>query len=376
MKKRPVVAAYYFPNWHCDPKIEDLHGKGWTEWQVVKYATPRFPGHQQPKVPLWGYQDESSPTVMAQKISAAKSYGIDAFIFDWYSFNNGTYRERCLNDGFLKASNCQKIKFALMWCNHNPCYVHPGNYWKPAETNWRGDDITPETFRRETDIYIRKYFSRPNYLRVDNGIYFSIFQPRKMIDSLGGPDAAKKLFAEFKDKVRAAGLGELNLNAKCDGSIKTAAELKDYEAMLKQIGFDSISEYGWAPLQEFFPACEAEDWAIAARENRIQKCSAFDGLYYPSVTARGWDSSPRTVQSDMYEYRGYPFLSIVVNYTPERFEEELEAWNADYQNSIIKGNMLLIACWNEWTEGMYLEPDAEYGYGFLQAVKNVFGKSE
>ena len=35
--------------------------------------------------------------------------------------------------------------------------------------------------------------------------------------------------------------------------------------------------------------------------------------------------------------------------------------------------MIQIPCWNEWTEGSYLEPDTRYGYGFLQAVKNVFG---
>ena len=77
MKPRPLIAAYYFPNWHCDPRIEALHGKGWTEWRVVRYATPRFPGHRQPRIPLWGYQDEADPEVMAQKITAARAYGID-----------------------------------------------------------------------------------------------------------------------------------------------------------------------------------------------------------------------------------------------------------------------------------------------------------
>ena len=31
--------------------------------------------------------------------------------------------------------------------------------------------------------------------------------------------------------------------------------------------------------------------------------------------------------------------------------------------------MIHISCWNEWTEGSYLEPDARYGYGMLEAVK-------
>ncbi len=202
MVKRPIVATYYFPNWHSDPRIEALHGKGWSEWKVAQCATPRFPGHLQPKVPVWGYQDESKPEVMEQKISAAVHHGIDAFIFDWYCFNDGPYRDRCLNEGFLNAANCGKIKFALMWCNHNPIYAHPGNYWKPAEMNWNGENITPETFRRETSLYIEKYMSRPNYLRVDGGLYFSIWQPQKLIKSLGGEDAAAELIREFRNKVQ------------------------------------------------------------------------------------------------------------------------------------------------------------------------------
>lgn len=373
MKERPVVAAYYFPNWHCDPRIEELHGKGWTEWRVVQCATPRFPGHSQPKVPLWGYQDESLPEVMSQKIAAAGRFGIDAFIFDWYCFNDGTYRERCLDEGFLKAENCGEMKFAMMWCNHNPIYAHPGSYWKPAEVNWVGDDITPETFRRETELYIEKYFSRPNYLRIDGGLYFSFFRPQRMIESLGGDEIAAQLIREFRDKVRAAGLGELNLNAKCDCCNRTEEAFAAYEQQMKKIGFDSISEYTWELLGEGFPAREAETWEKQNRMRRHQKYNAFKGLYYPTV-ATGWDSSPRTVQSDMYEPRGYPFCPVIVNFTPDRFEAALECWKEEYEQERFKGSMLILACWNEWTEGAYLEPDTQWGYSYLQAVKNVFGK--
>lgn len=375
MRSRPLIAAFYFPNWHCDPRIEALHGKGWTEWNVVRHASPRFPGHRQPKVPLWGYQDESDPEVMAQKITAARAYGIDAFIFDWYCFNDGPYRERCLNEGFLKAPNCGDIRFAMMWCNHDPAYAHPGSYWKPAETNWVGDDITPETFRKETALYIGKYFSRPNYLRIDGGLYFSIWRPRRMIESLGGAEAAAELIGEFRDKVRKAGLGELNLNGHCDCGDRSEGKLEEYENFLKQVGFDSIGEYNWGNFGPGFPEVEFTPWAMNNRRDQAEKARRFKGLYYASV-AVGWDSSPRTVQSDMYERRGYPFLPVVVNNTPERFEGELEYWKSRYEKNVFSGNMLLLGCWNEWTEGAYLEPDTEYGYGYLQAVKNVFGKGE
>ena len=34
--------------------------------------------------------------------------------------------------------------------------------------------------------------------------------------------------------------------------------------------------------------------------------------------------------------------------------------------------ILNINCWNEWTEGSYLEPDTVSGFRYLDAVKRVF----
>jgi len=64
-----TVAAYYFPNYHTGDPRNDLNmGKNWAEWELVKAAQPRFPNHQQPKVPAWGYVDEKDPEVMAKKM--------------------------------------------------------------------------------------------------------------------------------------------------------------------------------------------------------------------------------------------------------------------------------------------------------------------
>jgi hypothetical protein len=34
--------------------------------------------------------------------------------------------------------------------------------------------------------------------------------------------------------------------------------------------------------------------------------------------------------------------------------------------------MVTINSWNEWSKGSYLEPDMEHGYGYLEAIKEVF----
>lgn len=37
-------------------------------------------------------------------------------------------------------------------------------------------------------------------------------------------------------------------------------------------------------------------------------------------------------------------------------------------------DILNIKCWNEWTEGSYLEPDMVHGTAYLDVVKEVMGE--
>ena len=112
-------AAYYFPGYHAEKRNDRIHGPGWSEWELMKCARPRFAGHDQPKVPLHGWGDESDPAEMAVKIEDASSHGIDVFVFDWYWYNGEQFLEKPLNEAFLNAPNRNRLKFAIMWANHN-----------------------------------------------------------------------------------------------------------------------------------------------------------------------------------------------------------------------------------------------------------------
>ena len=73
----------------------------------------------------------------------------------------------------------------------------------------------------------------------------------------------------------------------------------------------------------------------------------------------------------MYDPIGVPFETVVVNNTPDLFEK---AFRQCYQFACSEestARLVNIACWNEWTEGSYLEPCQEYGYARLEAVKRV-----
>ena len=53
------VAAIVWPAYHPEPRWKELgifpHGTG--EWQNVYEAKPKFAGHKQPIVPMWGYEN-------------------------------------------------------------------------------------------------------------------------------------------------------------------------------------------------------------------------------------------------------------------------------------------------------------------------------
>jgi len=371
MSKKIRVCSHYFPNWHIDVRNEAIHGNKWTEWRVVQYATPRFEGHEQPKVPLWGYEDESDCAVMAKKINAATAHGIDTFIFDWYYFQSGHYRNNCIEKGFLGATNCNDIDFAIMWANHDPIYAHPGTYKCPADASlWTGK-VDARTFIECTEYCIENFFNKKNYLRIDDKIYFSIYRVQAIAEELGGYKVARELFDAFRNKVQKAGLGELVIDGTISGMKQDDIELSN--TIIKETGIDMVSNYSWIGHGEkYFPNLDYEKWAEMNLPETERLTKELCVSYSPLV-CMGWDSSPRTVQSDMYDKCDYPFGTVITGNTPDAYGKALIKTVDFLKSGKSTAVFLNVGCWNEWTEGAYLEPDETYGFGYLEAIKNAVG---
>ena len=359
-----TVVSYYFGNYHPgDPRNVKTKGPDWSEWELVKNAKPRFPGHQQPHVPLWGYRDESKPAVMAQKIAAAADHGISAFIFDWYYYNDGPFLNATVDDGFLKATNNRRLKFAFMWANHDWHDMQPGHRDSPGKLLYPGR-VSPETFNRICDLLIRDYFSRSNYWRIDGKPYFSIYEANTLVSSFGSVAATRAALDQFRARAKAAGLPGLHLNG-VDG----ACDAK----LARALGFDSVTAYVWVhhaglPEQQteynFVRDQYFDYWAKAATDYGVP--------YIPNVTM-GWDPSPRADQSQAYGNFGYPFTNVIKDNTPENFRTALELAKQRLLAAPGGLRILNLNCWNEWTEGSYLEPDTVHGLAYLDAVQQVFG---
>ena len=365
------VAAYYFPNWG---PIET------SEWGLIKWARPQFAGHLQPKVPAWGFENENDPAVMARKIEAAASHGVDAFIFDWYFFDpqpeakkaagyspwdGQKYLSRALEQGFLEAPNNGDIRFAIMWCNHD---VGPAM-----------GAVTPATFETLAEYVTATYFPHPSYWKLDGKPYFSIYDTKKFLESFGNDlDAAAAALDRFRERARAAGFPGLHVNAVLFGLPKDTRD-----DVIRRLGFDSTTSYVWihhAPLADF----PATDYAKAANAyfRAVTKGGGYNGLKQPAATlpvpyhpnvSMGWDSSPRCRNApDWVTRRDYPYGAVIVNNTPEAFREALERARPLAEANPPGQRVVTINSWNEWGEGSYIEPDTTHGMGHLEAIRDVF----
>src|SRR5262245_16755741 len=194
---RPTVLAYYLPDWHRDVRNAEWFGAGWTEWDLVKRATPRFPGHRQPRVPALGYRDESDPKAAADDIELAVRHGVDGFLFDYYWYDDGSYLSGAVDDGFLRARGNERMRFALMWANHQLMDIFPDHRSGPRQLeNGALDRTAFETMARTV---VDKYFSRPNYLTVDGKPWFTLYDVANFVAGMGGIDEARDALDWFRE---------------------------------------------------------------------------------------------------------------------------------------------------------------------------------
>ncbi len=79
-----------------------------------------------------------------------------------------------------------------------------------------------------------------------------------------------------------------------------------------------------------------------------------------------WDNTPR---------RGRHAI-VMVDSTPELFRGQLALMAKSVLHKDREERVVFINAWNEWAEGMYLEPDMKYGHAYLESVARVLEEVE
>ena len=344
----PIKAiAFYLPQFHPIPENDRWWGKNFTEWRNVARGVPQFVGHYQPHLPGdLGFYDLRVTNVMAEQAEIAKQYGISAFCFHYYWFGGKRLLERPLEQ-FL-ANQSLDIGFCICWANEN---------WT---RRWDGLDhevLIAQRYSPEDDkAFIASLlfaFRDPRYVRVHGKPLLLIYR----IDLL--PDPVNTI-VKWREGAKAGGIPDLYV----------AAVLSFDITDVKQYGVDAGVE---------FPPHQTSPVDITGAQTLINQSFSGGAIYdYGEIACRfgkrkwkdghvfkgvmpAWDNTAR---------RGAQ-ATVFHGSTPASYASWLKD-ACDVTNLNPSGEKLLfLNAWNEWSEGAHLEPDARYGYAYMEATANV-----
>jgi lipopolysaccharide biosynthesis protein len=340
------LIAYYLPQYHPIPENDRWWGLGFTEWRHVARAFPVFAGHNQPRLPgELGFYDLRVPEVLPKQIELAKLHGISAFCFHFYWFAGRRLLELPI-ENFL-CNNDLDFKFCLCWANEN---------WT---RRWDGGDhelLIGQSHSAEDDIafirYLTRYFADPRYLRIRGKPALTVYRPGTLPD-------AKATVTRWRIEAERSGLPGLFLIA------------------TNSFGFSRHEEYGFDALSEFPPheirSPRDNNLALLHRDYQGDVHSYAGILESIKATSKRADATmPRTVfpgvmpcwdNTPRRPLRGNVFHGS----TPALFYEWLMHSIARAKRNAEGERIIFINAWNEWSESAYLEPDQQFGYGYLVA---------
>lgn len=382
MKAR--VIALYLPQFHPTPENDRWWGPGFTEWTNVAKAKPLFRGHQQPRIPAdLGFYDLRLPETREQQAQLAREAGVEGFCYYHYWFGNGRQLlERPLQE--VVASGKPDFPFCICWANH----TWSNKTWERKSAVQKNSVLMEQTYPgTEDDIAhfntLLPMFKDRRYMTVDGKLIFAIYDPF-------GFKNVQQFIATWRRLAEVNGLpgfhfigmtpSTLTIRTAPDGTrqrvmpnLESSAEI--YRRVL-DLGFDAVNSLGkrrgemlyegkWKNIAKTvlrhigFPTGSMRyDYERTVR-NYFAPEDTWENVY-PSILPQ-WDRTPRVASMD----------GVYVNATPEKFENHIRQALSLIKDKQPEHRILFLKSWNEWGEGNYVEPDMEWGHGFIDAIHNA-----
>lgn len=351
------ILAYYLPQFHENEKNNLWWGKGFTEWVNLKKSKSLYKNHKQPKIPLnKNYYNLLDKSTMLWQTELAKKYCLYGFCYYHYWSCGEQLLEKPL-ENLLKWKDIDQ-KFCLFWANHN---------WTKS---WIGDKKTilfKQNYGVEKDwekhyMYLEKFFKDERYIKVDNKPMFIIYNK----EDISNYDEMILYFNKEAQKSGFNGIyiiesiSNLKKLKKEFGNNKFPMLIREPECCLDERNVFEKIIYRLKIIMKknyFYFVTRYNYKRLMLKSIKISKKFSKENIY-PSVFTE-WDNTPR------YGRRGYVIenddIKNFKNYILEQ-KKIMKEKNIEY---------LFINAWNEWTEGMHLEPDERNHYSFLEVIRDV-----
>jgi lipopolysaccharide biosynthesis protein len=352
--KEPAAAraiAFYLPQFYPIEENDAWWGPGFTEWTNTAKAKPLFPGHRQPHLPAdLGFYDLRLPEVQEAQAALAEDYGIEAFCYWHYWFAGRRVLERPMQQ--LLANRSIHHPFCVAWANQTWSGIwHAAKDRILIEQTYPGPDDDRAHFE-----YLLPAFLDDRYLRVHGKPLLYLYRPEEL------PNAAQ--FVELWQNLAAeAGLEGLYLVAEVSDLLGSGATYTRAE----HDGFDAAAFVSLpaviTPLTPTRIRFESRLLRWPRRYRYAPRTAAGPtgsggALFHPCLFPN-WDNTPRSGRRGL----------VLTGSAPEVFRHNLRATISDLSARGSEDRLMFIKSWNEWAEGNYLEPDLEYGTGYLEVVR-------
>lgn len=347
------IFSFYLPQYHEIPENNEWWGKGFTEWTNVKKAKPLFKGHIQPLHPLNNnYYNLMEKRTVEWQTRLMKDYGLTGMIYYHYYFCGKKLLEKPA-ENLLRWDDIEQ-PFFFCWANHS---------WKKT---WNGTSelLIEQTYGDEKDWedhfqYLLPFFKDRRYEKINNKPVFmlfdSFFSSKKEIVNYFDKRCKDSGFGGIYIVNTAFGVTDLKIN---DSNVEEIWHLREPSTSVLNV----MSNYKSIPSRiirrmrkMIFPK-----YVYKYNGNVLLKARtdyACGQNYIPGVFF-GWDNTPR------HGSRG----EIITSPSKETFMK--------YMDSIKDSEYVFINAWNEWCEGMILEPTEENGYKYLEWIKEWTEKNK
>lgn len=347
---RPELLAYYYPGW--------TRTRSFDEWDIVASGRSAFSEHRQPRVPVRKYYVEDADVVRWQ-IESALSAGVRGFVFCWYWDNGRIHMPAALENFVNVVDEFPDFRFAVMWTNRAPHSSLPiasaqldGNFYRAFSE--RIVETSPSDIADMVSFCWRNLFSAKAYLRVGRQPLFVVFSVRDLWASLGQPPSLEA--------------GVLSCLFAGTHLVGVAHGLEYWLEDAKRLGFTGLTSYVLLPD---WHGPGIQDYARYARRARLMwgVVERLSGLPYMPAVTTGWDASCRGKEPVGQGRKTYPWYPIITGDSPGEFERHLAEGIRHAEDRDVP--YVMVASWNEWSEGHYLEPDLERGDSMLRALKRA-----
>lgn len=365
---KPSVIAFYLPQYHSIPENDEWYGLGFTEWDNVRSAKPLFPGHQQPKIPSeLGYYSPLDIDTRIKQANLAKEAGINAFCYYHYWFGEGKMLlEKPLFQ--MMESKEPNFPFCLCWANHR-WYKKTWDNKSSVLNQQVLLDInygTEEDWKKHFNTLL-PIFQDPRYYKIEERLVFVFYR----IQDIPNVEKLKALWNQLAWQNGLKGFYYMTYvddPAKYNDPIQRSCEMT---IMSYKSAIESIGKRTW--FRKFSRFCamlipQILHLPLGVKDySQIRKHLSgeiFREENVVPVLIPNWDNTPR---------RGYGAL-VLKNATPEQFylhcKEVLQYLHGK------TNKLLFVKSWNEWGEGNYMEPDEQYGRGYIHALKKALEEFE